>query len=166
MCCFATWFFTFKSFFQCSILALDKRGITWDWPFFQSTLTQTKSLGQKRPEFIQCRMVMCPCLAKAGSVSCFSVCTAVSARSCVDGWQGADLMCLTPLCRMNILNLCLVKQVPLFVTTVSGNPWTANDCGSFSTVAVDMQMSIGYTFNHFECASTSTTNIFPVDGPA
>ena len=63
-----------------------------------------------------------------------SVWMARSARPLVEGWYGADLMCLMPLNFINVWNSSLVKTVPLSETMKSGMPWVSNIPLSFSVV--------------------------------
>ena len=68
--------------------------------------------------------------------------------------------------RTNLANLLLVKQLSLSDTATSGNPCTAKDTCSFSTVTYVVAVCTTYASLHLEYASTTTRNIFPIKGLA
>ena len=51
-------------------------------------------------------------------------------------------------------------------TSCSGNPNLANLSRSFVMVLLEVVVDIVNTSGHFECASTITSNVLPLTGPA
>ena len=67
---------------------------------------------------------------------------------------------------MKSRNSSLAKPVPLSETTMSGNPWVAKTCRSFSIVAVPLVLVVGYTSIHLLYSSITIRNNCPINGPA
>ena len=70
-------------------------------------------------------------------------------------------MCLIPLAFIHNSNSCDVNWGPLSLTICSGNPYEANRLHNTSSVFSVVVVVVGYTFDHFKCASMTTMYIDP-----
>ena len=92
--------------------------------------------------------------------------TDLSTRPLDDGCLGAVFTCKIPFLIMKSPFFSLAKPVPLSETTMSGNPWVAKICPSFSIVAFALVLDVGYSSIHLQYASITIRNNGPINGPA
>ena len=84
--------------------------------------------------------------------------TDLSTRPLDDGCLGDVFTQKIPFLIMKSRNYSLAKPVPLSEITMSGNPWVAKTCRSFSILAVALVLDAEYTSIHLLYASITIRN--------
>lgn len=98
--------------------------------------------------------------------ACLKICTNHSAKPFVAGWYGVDRMCLITFFLVKGLNPSATNWGPLSLTNCSRKLWWWKAFAFRQQFWWPLSKFICTTSVHLECASTTTRNISPKNGPA